>query len=101
MWLAFLKASPALAAIDNATNPDNKLPSSLKDTITTVSNTILTLVGVVAVLFLIIGGFQYIASAGNPDSVGKAKNTILYAVIGIVVTILSYAAVQFIITNIK
>ncbi len=50
-----------------------------------------------AVLFIIIGGFQYITSAGNPENVSKAKNTILYAIIGIIVTLLSYAIVKFII----
>lgn len=57
----------------------------------------LILAGTVAVLFIIIGGFQYVASAGNPDSVFKAKNTVLYAVIGLIVVILSYAVVKFIV----
>ncbi len=61
----------------------------------------LILTGSVAVLFIIIGGFQYITSAGNPENVGKAKNTVLYAIIGLIVVILSYAIVKFIIDNIK
>ncbi len=74
---------------------------SLVDLITVISNTILLLVGVVAVLFLIIGGVQYITSAGNPDSVNKAKTTILYAVIGIIVTLVAWAVVSFVISSIK
>lgn len=71
--------------------------SSLQKLITSISNIILLLVGVVAVLFLIIGGFQYISSAGNPETIQKAKTTILYAIIGILVTLIAYAAVNFVI----
>ncbi len=100
-WLLFLKASPALAEIDQPDNPGGKLTGDLKGLITTVSNTLLMLLGAVAVLFIIIGGFQYVSSAGNPENVGKAKTTILYGVIGIIFALLSYAIVQFIITQIK
>jgi len=65
--------------------------------INNISNTLLLLVGVVAMLFLIIGGFQYITSAGNAENIQKAKTTIMYAVIGIIVTLLSWAVVNFII----
>ena len=71
--------------------------NTLLQLITRISNILLLLVGLVAVLFIIIGGFQYITSAGNPENVSKAKNTILYAIIGIIVTLLSYAIVKFII----
>lgn len=104
LWLIFLQASPVLAKIDDPVNPDNKLPGGgtegLKSVITSVSNALLAVLGVVCVLFIIIGGFQYVASAGNPDSVGKAKNTILYAVIGLIFAILSYAIVSFIVNKI-
>lgn len=59
----------------------------------------LSLVSTVAVLYLVIGGFQYIMSSGNPDNVGKAKNTILYAIIGLLLAILSFAIVSFIISK--
>lgn len=53
----------------------------------------------VAVLFLIIGGLQYVTSAGNKDRVDKAKQTILYAVIGLIVIALSFVIVTFITNN--
>ena len=65
---------------------------------TKVINWFLGLVGLLAVLMLIIGGFRYLMSAGNDEATGKAKNTILYAIVGIVIVILSYAIV-FTITN--
>lgn len=101
MWLLFLQASPALAEIEKPTAPTGIGETSLKDLITTISSTLLLILGAVAVLFIIIGGFQYISSAGNPENVGKAKTTILYGVIGIIAALLSYAIVQFVITNIK
>jgi hypothetical protein len=50
---------------------------------------ILPLIGSVAVLFLIIGGIRYITSAGNKDKAETAKKTISYAVIGLVIIVLS------------
>ena len=61
------------------------------------ANTLIFLVGAVAVLFLIVGGLRYAVSNGDPKNVEAAKNTITYAIVGIVVAILSFAAVQFVI----
>ncbi len=65
----------------------------------TIANTLIFLVGAIAVLFLIIGGLRYVISNGDPKNVEAAKNTILYAIVGIVVAILSFAAVQFVISS--
>ena len=54
------------------------------------------IVGAVAVIMLIIGGLRYVLSSGNSSSVEGAKNTILYAIIGIVVAALAFAAVTFV-----
>jgi lysylphosphatidylglycerol synthetase-like protein (DUF2156 family) len=79
----------------------NDVPSDLSTAITTISNTILLIIGAIAVLFLIVGGFQYVTSAGSPDNVSKAKNTILYAIIGIIFAILAYAIVNFVVTKLS
>lgn len=65
----------------------------------TIANTLIFLVGAIAVLFLIIGGLRYVVSNGEAKNVEAAKNTILYAIVGIVVAILSYAAVSFVINS--
>ena len=62
-----------------------------------IANTLIFLVGAIAVLFLIIGGLRYVVSNGDAKNVEAAKNTILYAIVGIVVAILAYAAVKFVI----
>ena len=61
-----------------------------------VSNTLIFLVGAISVIVLIVGGLRYVLSAGNPAQVTSAKNTILYAIVGIVISVAAYAIVQFI-----
>ncbi len=73
--------------------------SDLAGIFAVVSNTLIYIVGAVAVIFLIIGGLRYVISNGDPKAVTAAKDTILYAIIGIVVAILSYAAVNFVISR--
>lgn len=62
----------------------------------TVTNILLFIIGAIAVIMLIIGGIRYVVSGGDQSAVTAAKNTILYAIVGIVVAILAYAAVNFV-----
>lgn len=62
----------------------------------TISNVLIFLVGAVSVIMLIWGGFQYVISSGDSKRVESAKNTILYAIVGIVIAILAYAIVGFV-----
>jgi hypothetical protein len=61
-----------------------------------VTNILLFLVGAISVIMLIIGGIRYVISGGDQAQVTSAKNTILYAIVGIVVAFLAYAAVNFV-----
>lgn len=63
----------------------------------TVTNILLFLIGAVSVIMLIIGGIRYVVSGGDQAAVTSAKNTILYAIVGIVIAFLAYAAVNFVI----
>lgn len=63
----------------------------------TITNILLFIIGAVAVIMLVIGGVRYTVSGGDSNAVSAAKNTILYAIIGIVVAILAYAIVNFVI----
>jgi hypothetical protein len=65
----------------------------------TVTNILLFLVGAVSVIMLIIGGIRYVVSGGDQAAVTSAKNTILYAIVGIVIAFLAYAAVNFVIES--
>ncbi len=63
-----------------------------------VTNTILYIVGIIAVIMLIIGGIKYVISGGDAKKVTDAKNTVLYAIIGLVIAFLAYAIVNFVIS---
>jgi len=63
--------------------------------VTSAINTLLYVLGAAAVIVLIVAGFRYVFSGGDPKNTAAAKDTILYAVIGIVVALLSYAIVNF------
>lgn len=69
--------------------------------IKTIINTLLFLVGAVAVVMIIIAGLRMVSSNGDASIIKTAKETILYAVIGLVVAILAWAIVEFIVTSIK
>lgn len=68
--------------------------TSVNGLIKTVINWMLGVAFGIAVLFLIIGGFWYITSAGNEETAEKGKNTAVNAIIGIVIIILSYVIVN-------
>ena len=65
---------------------------------TVAANTLIFLVGAIAVIYLIIGGLRYVVSGGDSKAVTAAKDTILYAIVGIVVAVISYAVVNFVIS---
>lgn len=71
--------------------------SPLISSITSIVNAMLTLAAVIAAIFVIIGGVRYITAQGDEDAVALAKNTIIYAVIGVIVIALSAVIVNFII----
>jgi hypothetical protein len=85
-------------AVD-AVQPANAAQGSLLDNVKNIINVMLLIIGVVAVIMLIVGGFRYVLSNGNEKAVSGAKDTILYAVIGIVVALLSFAIVNFVLAR--
>lgn len=72
----------------------------VNDTVATVINIFSFIVGFAAVIMIIIGGFRYVTSAGDSNSVNAAKNTILYAVIGLIIVALAQVIVRFVLTRI-
>lgn len=67
---------------------------------TQITNTILYAVGVISVIMLIWGGLRYVTSGGDSKKVTDAKNTIMYAIIGLIIAILAFAVVNFVINAI-
>ena len=78
-------------------SPDNT--PGLTDTIKLIINMIIFAVGLVAVVMVILGGVQYSTSQGDPGKVKKAKDTIMYGIIGMVVAILAFAIVNFVLAG--
>ena len=63
-----------------------------------ITDIVLYIAGAVAVIMLIIGGIRYVVSGGDSKKVTDAKNTVLYAIIGLVIVFLAYAIVHFVIS---
>lgn len=59
------------------------------------------LLGALSVLYIIIGGMRFVLSGGSPDAVNRARNTILYALIGLVVSLLSFTIVNFVLSAVN
>ncbi|HRJ06798.1 MAG TPA: pilin [Candidatus Saccharibacteria bacterium] len=73
--------------------------NNLSGFIQTIINVLLFVIGAAAVIMIVIGGIRYVLSNGDSAQINGAKNTILYAVIGLVVALLAYAIVNFVITQ--
>ena len=67
---------------------------------TVVVNILLFIIGAICVIMLIWGGIRYTTSAGNSANVTAAKNTIMYAIIGLIIAFLAYAIVNWVLTSV-
>lgn len=72
------------------------VPTSLDVEIQNITNFLLMAIGAIAVIMIIIGGIRYAVSGGDENGTRAAKDTILFAVIGLVVALLAYAIVSFV-----
>lgn len=73
--------------------------TTVNSIIATVINIISFIVGVVAVVMIMIGGFKYITSSGDSSNIQSAKNTILYAIVGLVIVATAQIIVRFVLNN--
>lgn len=80
----------------NSTTTEETLPK----VVIKILNAIIGVSGLVAVVFIILGGIQYMTSTGDAGKVKKARDTILYAVVGLIACVLAFAIVNFVITKI-
>ena len=74
--------------------------NTLQNIVTTVLNIFSIVVGIVAVVMIVVGGFKYITSGGDSGKITSAKNTIVYAVIGLVVVALAQFIVKFVLSRV-
>lgn len=85
----------------NATSAGTSTPTDANVVIKNVTNIMFFIIGAVSVIMLIYGGIRYTTSGGNANSVTAAKNTVIYSIVGLVISILAYAIVNFVVTNIE
>jgi len=93
----------------NALNPDGNVAAcdsagagnTVNNIVRTVINVFTWVVGIVSVIMIIVGGFKYITSGGDSGAVTGAKNTILYAIVGLVVVVLAQVIVRFVLSNVS
>lgn len=81
----------------SGTDPSDKVNSLIG----TVINIFSIVVGVVSVIMIIIGGLKYITSGGDSANVTGAKNTILYALVGLVIVALAQIIVRFVLQKVS
>lgn len=96
------KSAPQFAADEGIVpqGEDKTIPNpipgkSIQDIINSVFDVAYGLAGVVAIIFLIIGGYHYITSSGNPDASEAAKGTIINSIIGLIIILTSYLIIRF------
>lgn len=106
----FLPVSPAFAydicssdlpADIREANGCNGSTDQLPATVTNIINAVIGILATIAVIFVLIGGIQYMTSGGDSGKIKTAKNTILYALIGLVVCVLAFAIVNWLIGILK
>ncbi len=106
--VAFAAVPAAAAPVDvfkgeackGNTSVCDKGSDNLFKVIKNVINVMLYAAGIIAVIMIIIGGINYAISSGDNAKVASAKNTVLYAVIGLIIAALAYAIVNFVVANI-
>lgn len=74
--------------------------TTINNLLTDVINIVSLVVGVVAVIMIIIGGLKYILSGGDSGNVTSAKNTVLFAIVGLVIVALAQFIVRFVIARV-
>lgn len=90
----------AITSSDGTCTDDGEGSDSFASVIRSIINIFSVVVGAVSVIMIIIGGFRYIVSNGDSNGVSGAKNTILYAIVGLVIVLFAQVIVRFVLTNV-
>ena len=84
---------------DNPTEACEEAQGGFNATLERIVNILSVIIGVIAVIMIIWGGFRYITSGGDTTRVGAAKNTLLYAIIGLIIVALAQVIVRFVLNQ--
>jgi beta-lactamase regulating signal transducer with metallopeptidase domain len=80
---------------------DSGLPKSVADgsTIPSILTILFAVIGALCVLMIVIAGMRFVTSSGNPQETAKAKNTIIYALVGLLIALAAESIVNFVMGN--
>jgi type IV secretory pathway VirB2 component (pilin) len=92
------KNNPASAVCADIKD-QNAASNKLNDTLQNVINVLLYVAGIIAVVMIIISGLRMVSSRGNPETVKKSRNTLLYSIIGLVIAVMAFAIVNFVLAR--
>lgn len=87
-------------AIGETVTPVGDGSDTLWENVQGIINAVIGILGLICVVVIIIGGVSYMTSSGEAGKVKKAKDTILYGIIGLVICVLAFAIVNFVLANI-
>ena len=73
--------------------------AGLQSIAATVTKLFSIIVGAISIIMIIYGGFRYITSGGDSGKVGSAKNTLIYAIIGLIIVALAQLLVRFVLSE--
>lgn len=85
----------------DCTSASSDAVTQVDSIITTIVNVLSIIIGVIAVIMIIIGGLKYITSSGDSGNVTAAKNTILYAIVGLIIVALAQLIVRFVLGKVS
>lgn len=94
------KAKNSAACQDNRSTNSNPLLGTGHGILYHVIQIIILATGVAAVIMIIVGGMRFMTAGGDPQSVAKARGTLTYAIVGLIVAIIAQAIVSFVISGI-
>ena len=86
--------------INQSVNETGAQKESVGNVVQPIVTTVIFVAGIIAVVMVIIGGVQYSTSQGDSAKVKKAKDTIMYGIIGLVIAILAFAIVNFVLDGV-
>lgn len=75
--------------------------SSLHNIITLVINIFSVIVGIIAVIMIIVGGIRFVLSGGDSSATGSARNTVIYAIVGLVIVFVAQILVRFVLNRVN
>ncbi len=90
--------APAVASaqwkVDNGVGNTNLKGGTIGTTIELIVNYLLAIVGILGILGFVVSGILYLTAAGDEDQVGKAKNAMMYSIIGVIVALLGFVVIS-------